>query len=63
MALVYPDDADDGRGKLSVCSGIGIAIVGFKEGDDFDWKLSHRTRRIRIKKVLYQPEAAGEFHL
>jgi regulator of nucleoside diphosphate kinase len=63
VALVYPEDADDGSGKLSVCSAIGTAIVGFKEGDDFHWRLSDRTRRIRIGKVLYQPEAAGDFHL
>src|SRR6218665_1418870 len=39
VALVYPEDANEGVGKLSVCSGIGTAIVGFKEGDDFDWRL------------------------
>jgi regulator of nucleoside diphosphate kinase len=63
VALVYPEDADDSAGKLSVCSGIGTAILGYKEGDAFDWRLTDRTCRIRIGKVLYQPEAAGDFHL
>jgi regulator of nucleoside diphosphate kinase len=63
VTLVYPDDADDGAGKLSVCSGIGTAILGYKEGDAFDWRMPDRTRHIRIGKVLYQPEAAGNFHL
>lgn len=63
VALVYPEDADGGPGKLSVCSGIGTAILGYKEGDAFDWRVTHRTRRIRIGKLLYQPEAAGDFHL
>lgn len=63
VALVYPEDADDSAGKLSVCSGIGTAILGYKEGDAFDWRMKNRTRRIRIGKVLYQPEAAGDFHL
>lgn len=63
VALVYPDDADDHAGRLSVCSGIGTAILGYREGDAFDWRISDRTRRIRIGKVLYQPEAAGDFHL
>lgn len=63
VTLVYPEDADDGAGKLSVCSGIGTAILGYKEGDAFDWRLPDRTRHIRIGKVLYQPEAAGNFHL
>ncbi|GAB1393865.1 bifunctional GNAT family N-acetyltransferase/nucleoside diphosphate kinase regulator [Rhodocyclaceae bacterium] len=63
VALVYPEDADDSTGKLSVCSGIGTAILGYKEGDAFDWRMTDRTRHIRIGKVLYQPEAAGDFHL
>ena len=63
VALVYPEDADDSAGKLSVCSGIGTAILGYREGDAFDWRISDRTRHIRIGKVLYQPEAAGDFHL
>lgn len=63
VALVFPDDADDGAGKLSVCSGIGTAILGYKEGDAFSWRVPHRTRHIRIRKVLYQPEAAGDYHL
>jgi regulator of nucleoside diphosphate kinase len=63
VALVYPDDADGSAGKLSVCSCIGTAILGCKEGDAFDWRIADRTCRIRIGKVLYQPEAAGDFHL
>ncbi|QLF92558.1 GNAT family N-acetyltransferase [Pseudomonas sp. ABC1] len=61
--LVYPQDADDSAGKLSVCSDIGTAILGYKEGDAIDWRVADRTSRIRIEKVLYQPEAAGDFHL
>ena len=61
--LVYPQDADDSAGKLSICSGVGTAILGYKEGDAIDWRTSDRTCRIRIEKVLYQPEAAGDFHL
>lgn len=63
VALVYPEDADDCSGKLSVCSGIGTAILGYREGDAVNWRIANRTRHIRIGKVLYQPEAAGDFHL
>ncbi|WP_428418426.1 GNAT family N-acetyltransferase [Methylibium sp.] len=63
MVLVYPDDADDSAGRLSVCAGIGTAILGYREGDTFDWRLEDKTCRIRIGRVLYQPEAAGDFHL
>lgn len=63
VALVYPEDANDRAGRLSVCSEVGTAILGYREGDAFDWRIADRTRRIRIGKVLYQPEAAGHFHL
>lgn len=61
--LVYPEEADDSTGKLSVCSDIGTAILGYKEGDAIDWRMPDRTRHIWIEKVLYQPEAEGDFHL
>ncbi len=63
VTLVYPEDADGSAGKLSVCSDIGAAILGYREGDAFDWRMTNRTRHVRIGKVLYQPEAAGDFHL
>ena len=63
VALVYPEDADDSAGRLSVFSGVGTAILGCREGDRIDWRILDRTCHIRIEKVLYQPEAAGHFHL
>lgn len=63
VAVVYPEDADSHAGKYSVCSDIGAAILGYQEGDAIDWRIADRTRRIEIRKVLYQPEAAGDYHL
>ena len=63
VTLVYPEDADDSAGKLSVFSGIGTAILGYKEGVAFNWRTPNRTCYIRVRKVLYQPEAVGDFHL
>lgn len=63
VALVYPEHADSSAGKHSACSDIGAAILGYQEGDAIDWRIADRTRRIEIRKVLYQPEAAGHFHL
>ncbi|AIU28233.1 GNAT family acetyltransferase [Pandoraea pnomenusa] len=59
--LVYPHDADESAGKVSIFSEVGSAILGYKAGDGIDWRIRNRTRRIRIEKVLYQPEAAGDF--
>ncbi|SDP59493.1 Rnk N-terminus [Paracidovorax cattleyae] len=63
VALVYPGDVDEAAGRHSVCSGLGTAILGYREGEAFRWRIANRTRRIRIRKVLYQPEARGDFHL
>jgi len=63
VALVYPQDADERSGKLSVLSDVGAAILGYQEGDAIDWMVSDRTRRILIDRVIYQPESSGDFHL
>lgn len=63
VSLVYPQDADQRSGKLSVLSDIGAAIIGYRSGDAIDWVVANRTRRIVIEKLTYQPESAGDFHL
>ena len=39
---------------------IGAAILGYREGDTIEWEVPAGIRRIRIREVLYQPEAAGQ---
>lgn len=63
FTLVFPKDADIDAGKLSVLSPIGTAILGYSEGDVIEWSVPAGIRRIKIEKVLYQPEAAGDYHL
>lgn len=63
VTLVFPDDADMDNGKLSVLSPIGTAILGYSLGDVVEWKVPSRMRRILIKEVCYQPEAAGIYDL
>ena len=60
---VFPKEADIDRGRLSVISPVGTAILGYTEGDTIEWKVPSGKRRIKIEKVLYQPEAAGDYHL
>lgn len=63
ISLVYPEDADLGAMKLSIFSPIGTAILGYKEGNSIEWEVPSGTSKIHIKKILYQPEAAGDYHL
>lgn len=60
--LVYPEAADLARGKLSVLSPIGTAILGYRAGDTVEWDVPSGKAKIKIKKVLYQPEAAGDYN-
>ncbi len=59
--LVYPMAEDFSQGKISVLVPLGTALIGFRKGDVVEWKVPGGLRRIKIKKVLYQPEAAGDF--
>jgi len=61
--LVFPQDADVDAGLISVLAPIGTAILGYAEGDIVEWPVPSGIRRIQIKDILYQPEAAGDFHL
>ncbi len=63
VRLVFPSDADMAEGLLSVLSPIGTALLGYHEGDLIEWAVPAGTRRIRIEKILYQPEAAGDLNL
>jgi len=62
-SLVFPEEADVAHGKLSVLAPIGTAVLGYRVGDEFEWKVPAGVRRLLVSKVLYQPEAAGDWDL
>lgn len=61
--LVFPKEADIRQGRLSVLAPIGTAMLGHRVGDTFEWQVPDGTRRLKVEKILYQPEAAGDYHL
>ncbi|MCG3139300.1 MAG: Regulator of nucleoside diphosphate kinase [Anaerolineae bacterium] len=61
--LVFPENADLAKGKISIFAPIGTAMLGYRVGDLFEWKVPAGTRRLRVKKILYQPEGSGDFDL
>ncbi len=63
MTVVFPQYADFDTGKVSVISPVGTAVLGYAEGDTIEWSVPAGKRRLRIEKILYQPEAAGGHHL
>lgn len=63
FTLVFPADADYERGKLSVFAPIGTALLGYRAGETVEWQVPGGVRRLKIEQVVYQPEAAGDYHL
>lgn len=63
FTLVFPQDADADAGRVSVISPVGTAVLGYGENDTVEWDVPAGKRRFLIKKVVYQPEASGHYHL
>ena len=61
--IVYPDQANLDEGKVSVLAPMGTALIGAREGSLVEFNAPGGRRRLEVVKVLYQPEAAGDFHL
>jgi regulator of nucleoside diphosphate kinase len=58
--LVFPDDADAMQGKISVLAPIGTAMLGYRVGGEFEWDTPGGKLKMRVTKVVYQPEASGD---
>lgn len=58
--LVFPEDADVSKGKISILAPIGTAMLGYKTGDTFEWDTPSGACIFRVKEILYQPEASGD---
>jgi regulator of nucleoside diphosphate kinase len=63
LTLVYDADADAFGERVSVLAPLGAAILGARVGDVVEWQSRRGPRRLRIERILFQPEAAGEFDL
>jgi len=62
-SLVFPNSADPDQNKISILAPIGTALLGYKVGDVIEWKVPAGLRKLKVLEVLYQPEAAGDYHL
>lgn len=61
--LVYPAGLKDSREQISVMAPLGAALLGMHVGNSITWPLPNgEATRIEVMELLYQPEAAGEYH-
>ncbi|MGV3345032.1 nucleoside diphosphate kinase regulator [Enterobacteriaceae bacterium LUAb1] len=61
--LVYPDQLTDSSTQISIMAPLGAALLGLKTGGSITWQLpGGETANIEVLALLYQPEAAGQYH-
>ena len=63
LTLVYPDGAGPDGERVSVLTPFGASLLGSRVGDTVEWTARRGPRRMWIEKIVFQPEAAGEFDL
>ena len=63
LTLAFPGEANLDEGKISILAPVGVALLGYRVGDIVDWNVPAGSRSIEILEIIYQPEAAGDYHL
>ncbi len=62
ITLVYPHDFKGEKGQVNIIAPIGAAILGLSEGQDIEWpQPDGHMMKVKIEKVLYQPEREGNY--
>ena len=62
-SLVFPNEADISQNRISILAPIGTALIGYRVGDTIEWEVPAGLRTLKVEEILYQPEAAGDYHL
>ena|SRR5690242_916491 len=60
--LVFPARADSASGEISVLVPLGTAVLGYRVGDTINWETPAGLKRLKVKKIIYQPESRGNYH-
>ena len=55
--LVLPNEVGGSPRGLSILSPVGVCVLGYGEGDELDCETPGGRRRLRVEKVLFQPES------
>ena len=64
VQVVYPQDARSRlRGRCSVLSPLGLALLGASVGDLVEDDAGAARRRLYIEEVLHQPESSMQKHV
>ena len=58
--VVFPGHANYQENKISVLAPVGTALLGYRVGDVIEWAVPRGILKLKIKSILYQPEASGQ---
>lgn len=61
--LVFPNEADVDKGKISILAPLATAILGRKLGEVVEFQTPSGLRRLSVDEIIYQPESAGDYDL
>jgi regulator of nucleoside diphosphate kinase len=61
FTLVLPSRANVDEGRISVLAPLGMAVLGYRCGDEIEWDVPAGRRRFLIRRVVYQPEASARY--
>ncbi|QBG48216.1 nucleoside diphosphate kinase regulator [Verrucomicrobia bacterium S94] len=54
--LSWPGEADISENRINVLAPLGMALLGSRAGQEIEWPLPEGKCRLRIDKILFQPE-------
>lgn len=61
IKLAYPESADPGQQHVSILAPLATALLGSREGEVISLRTPYGSARFQVDRILYQPEAAGDF--
>jgi len=50
--LVYPENADASKGRISILAPLGMAMLGYRVGDEIAWPVPGGTIHVLIRRLL-----------
>lgn len=64
VKLVYPKYGNTDPSRVSILDKNGMALLGLSVGQTLNWESPFEgLLEYQVMRVLYQPEAAGDWHL
>jgi regulator of nucleoside diphosphate kinase len=61
--LNYPGQTYLSEENCSILTPMGTALLGSRVGDIIRCDMTHNSITMRVEEILYQPEAACDYHL